>query len=64
MKTLKMIALPCLFFLSLGVTHADVVVIMSAKSDASTMNKEQVSAIFLGKKATYPDGSQAVPIDQ
>lgn len=43
---------------------ADVVAVVSAKSTVTTLSKSQVADIFLGKTARFPDGSQAVPIDQ
>jgi ABC-type phosphate transport system substrate-binding protein len=43
---------------------ADVVVIVSAKSTASTITEEQAADIFLGKANTLPGGGQAVPVDQ
>jgi ABC-type phosphate transport system substrate-binding protein len=43
---------------------ADVVAVVSAKSSVTTLSKSQVADIFLGKTARFPDGSQAVPIDQ
>ena len=43
--------------------HADVVVVMSAKSPVTALSQAQVSDIFLGKTATFPQGGQAVPID-
>jgi len=43
--------------------HADVVVIVSAKSHVTSLTAEQTAKIFLGKKGTYPDNSVAVPID-
>lgn len=46
-----------------GAAHADVVVVVSAKSAVSTLTQDQVSDIFLGKAATFPQGGQAVPID-
>jgi len=45
-------------------TQADIVVVMSAKSNVTNLSKDNVSAIFLGKTATLPDGIQAVPIEQ
>jgi ABC-type phosphate transport system substrate-binding protein len=52
--------------LTLGadVAAADVVAVVSAKSPVSTLSKNQVVDIFLGKTSHFPDGSQAVPIDQ
>lgn len=52
--------------LSLGsrATAAEVVPVVSAKSTMTTLSKNQVVDIFLGKASRFPDGSQAVPIDQ
>ena len=47
-----------------GTAAADVVAVVSAKSPAAAMNKNQVADIFLGKASRFADGSQAVPIDQ
>jgi ABC-type phosphate transport system substrate-binding protein len=43
---------------------ADVVVVVSAKCAVSTLSKDQVMDIFLGKTTRFPDGAPAVPIDQ
>jgi ABC-type phosphate transport system substrate-binding protein len=42
----------------------DVVAVVSAKSSVTALNANQVADIFLGKTSRFPDGSQAVPIDQ
>src|ERR1700683_2495472 len=47
-----------------GVGEADVVVVASSKSAVSTLSKDQVTDIFLGKTSRFPDGAPAVPIDQ
>jgi ABC-type phosphate transport system substrate-binding protein len=47
-----------------GTAKADVVVVVSAKCAVSTLSKDQVTDIFLGKSARFPDGAPAVPIDQ
>jgi len=47
-----------------GVAVADVVAVVSAKSPVSTLSNNQVVDIFLGKASRFPDGSQALPIDQ
>ena len=39
-------------------------VVMSAKSSITKLSKNTVTAIFLGKTSTFPDGNQAVPIEQ
>ena len=54
--------------LALGVDATDrpdeVVAVVSAKSPVTTLNPNQVADIFLGKTSRFPDGSEAVPIDQ
>jgi ABC-type phosphate transport system substrate-binding protein len=55
------------FALSLAITSvgkAEIVVVVSAKCAVSTLSKDQVSDIFLGKTTRFPDGASAVPIDQ
>jgi ABC-type phosphate transport system substrate-binding protein len=44
--------------------HADVVVIVSAKSHITKLTAEQTARIFLGKASSFPDDGDAVPIDQ
>jgi ABC-type phosphate transport system substrate-binding protein len=50
--------------LSAMAATADVVVVVSSKSQVVTLSKSQVTDIFLGKSARFPDGSPAIPIDQ
>ena len=52
--------------LSLGsaAALADVVAVVSSKSPVAALSKNQVVDIFLGKVSRFPDGSQAVPVDQ
>lgn len=53
--------------LLLGFTHsamAGVVVVVNAKNSVSSLSKEQVAKIFLGKTKAFPNGSEATPIDQ
>lgn len=50
--------------LSTGMAVADVVAVVSSKSPVTTLSKSQVADIFLGKSIRFPDGVQAVPIDQ
>jgi ABC-type phosphate transport system substrate-binding protein len=42
---------------------ADLVVIVSARSQVAALRPEQVAAIFLGQAARFPDGVEAVPLD-
>jgi ABC-type phosphate transport system substrate-binding protein len=51
--------------LALGRTAmADVVAVVSSKNPVTSLSKSQVTDIFLGKTARFPDGALAVPIDQ
>lgn len=45
-------------------TASDLVVIVSAKSPITTLRADQVAAIFLGQSARFPDGVEALPLDQ
>ncbi len=47
-----------------GLARADVVTVVSAKSPITALSKSQVADIFLGRVSHFPDGTQAVPIDQ
>jgi ABC-type phosphate transport system substrate-binding protein len=44
--------------------RADVVAVVGARSPITNLSKNEVMAIFLGKRTRFPDGSSAVPIDQ
>jgi ABC-type phosphate transport system substrate-binding protein len=44
--------------------RADEVAVVSARSTVTTLTRSQVADIFLGKTTRFPDGGQAVPIDQ
>jgi ABC-type phosphate transport system substrate-binding protein len=58
MKTMHRLALAAALFLTIGVANADVVVVVSAKSPAAKLTKEQVADIFLGR------ATNMVPLDQ
>ncbi len=44
--------------------YADVVVIVSAKSHVTSLTPEQTARVFLGKANRFPDGGDALPVDQ
>ena len=46
-----------------SVAGADVVVVVSANSQISGLDANQISDIFLGRTSTLPNGGQVVPID-
>lgn len=64
MKTLYKTSLLAMLALGVCSARADVVVVVGAKSPVATLNKEQVTDIFLGKTASFPSGGQAIPVDQ
>jgi ABC-type phosphate transport system substrate-binding protein len=44
--------------------NADIVVIVNPKNAAASLSADQVSAIYLGNSATFPDGAAAALADQ
>ena len=42
---------------------AEEVVVANPKSGLAELSKQEVSDLFLGKRATFPDGRMAVPLD-
>jgi ABC-type phosphate transport system substrate-binding protein len=63
-RRLKPAAISLLLSLASMAATADVVVVVSAKSAITTLSKSQALDIFLGKVSQFPNGVQAVPIDQ
>lgn len=53
-----------LLFACCGTAAADLVVIVSARSQVTALRPDQVAAIFLGQTPRFPDGQEAVPLDQ
>ena len=58
MKRINRLAIAAAMILTFSAAHADVVVVVSAKSSASKLTKEQVADIFLGRSTSM------VPLDQ
>jgi ABC-type phosphate transport system substrate-binding protein len=50
--------------LASGIASSDVVVVVSARSPIMALSKNQLIDIFLGKVSRYPDGTEAMPLDQ
>ena len=61
-KFLKTLAISSLFFA--GIAQAEVAVIVSASNGNAAIDQETIARVFLGKSKNFPDGSQAVPVDQ
>jgi len=67
MKARVLIGLSALLLLASiesGARAEDVVAVVSAKSPVTSLTQSQVADIFLGKASRFPDGTQAIPIDQ
>ncbi len=62
--SLACIALFAIFASGATDARADVVVVVSARNKASAMTAAQVAQIFLGKTNKFPDGRDAMPLDQ
>ena len=50
--------------LAVGSARADVLVVVASTSTVTTLSKAQVTDIFLGTVSRFPNGTQAIPIDQ
>ena len=53
-----------LLWMALPAAAQEVVAVVSARSPVTALNPTQVADIFLGRSTRFPDGTQAVPIDQ
>src|SRR4051812_13111591 len=43
---------------------SELVVIVSARSPVTALRPDQGAAIFLGQSVRFPDGAEAIPLDQ
>jgi ABC-type phosphate transport system substrate-binding protein len=64
MKLFKQSCSALLITIASSMSFAETSVIVSASNPNSTMDQATVSKIFLGKAKSFPDGSQALPVDQ
>jgi ABC-type phosphate transport system substrate-binding protein len=64
MKTFKHSCSVLLIGLASSLASAEISVIVSTNNPNESIDQATVSKIFLGKAKSFPDGSQAVPIDQ
>ena len=61
-KVLKTLAV--LSLLVAGIAQAEIAVIVSSGNGNAAIDQDTIARVFLGKSKNFPDGSQAVPIDQ
>ena len=64
MTLLKHTCSALLITIASSMSFAETSVIVSASNPNSTMDQATISKIFLGKAKSFPDGSQALPVDQ
>jgi ABC-type phosphate transport system substrate-binding protein len=62
--TLRALASALLLSMALPAPAQEVVAVVSSRSPVTALNPTQVADIFLGRATRFPDGTQAVPIDQ
>lgn len=48
----------------MNAAHADVVAVVAERSTVTSLTRNQLLDIFLGRAARFPNGTRAVPIDQ
>ncbi len=61
---IKLGAIGLALCLWLNPAAAEVVAVVSSKSTVSTLSKNQVADLFLGKRYRFPNGEPAIPVDQ
>ncbi|MCD2516101.1 phosphate ABC transporter substrate-binding protein [Massilia sp. G4R7] len=66
MDRIRLLHRTCALLLALAAADAsaELVVIVSARSQAPALNGDQVAAIFLGQSGRFPGGLEAVALDQ
>jgi hypothetical protein len=65
LKTMRpLLAAAVLSMAAQAATAAEMVVIVSARSPVAAMRPDQVADIFLGQAGHFPDGAEAVALDQ
>lgn len=64
MNTIRLGGIALALGLGSGPSVADVVAVVSSNSPVTTLSKNQVADIFLGRASRFPNGEPALPIDQ
>lgn len=64
MTTFKQLCCTCIISFFTITAFAETSVIVSVNNGNASIDKNTISKIFLGKSKSFPDGSQALPIDQ
>ena len=64
MNILKQSCSILLISMASSIVSAEISVIVSVSNPNTAMDQSTVAKIFLGKAKSFPDGTQAVPVDQ
>lgn len=64
MNRLGLAAAGLLLSLNCRASMADVIAVVSASNPVTSLSKEQIVNIFTGKSTLFPNGEQALPVDQ
>ncbi|WP_255857449.1 phosphate ABC transporter substrate-binding protein [Bacterioplanoides sp. SCSIO 12839] len=62
MRLIKSLLISSVFLSAFS--YAEISVIVSSNNHNDSLDKDNISRVFLGKTKNFPDGSQAVPVDQ
>ena len=64
MKQLNACFVAVFFLAAMQTASAELVVIVNANASIDSLDKQTVADLFLAKKSSFPDGSDAVPVEQ
>ncbi len=62
-RVISRLAMAMTFFVG-ALANAEIAVIVSTSNANSALDQDTISRVFLGKTSNFPDGSQAIPVDQ
>tara|TARA_R110001599_G_scaffold228862_1_gene428098 strand:+ start:322 stop:834 length:513 start_codon:yes stop_codon:yes gene_type:complete len=63
LHTIKRMLISVAFCLSSSIVVADIVVVVSAQSEVSQLQRIDIENIFFGRNYTFPNGAGATPLD-
>ena len=63
LHTIKLMLIGIAFCLSSSIVAADIVVVVSAQSEVSQLQRIDIENIFFGRNYSFPNGADATPLD-
>ncbi len=63
LHTIKLMLIGIPFCLSSSIVAADIVVVVSAQSEVSQLQRIDIENIFFGRNYSFPNGADATPLD-